>query len=175
VSFQGPFVAFVPLKYTDPSGRAWWIPILLVIDYGLDAWEIIQAARVLLDEDASQLEKEKAMGIIALTVALEMIEFDEAILTPLPIDDVVRRALIKSGLADDIGRIIISEGIDALEMGLDALMRRAGRHMKEQESSTIKVSTLPTTQPFASSILSYITVCHWKCYSDILACSRRKS
>jgi RHS repeat-associated protein len=106
------YVGNNPLKYTDPTGRVWWIVVLAAIDYGWDAWDIYQAIRVIENENSTPEEVEAANQVIALTIALEMIEPDELFATPLPIDDFIRLGA-KEGIEEGIEKAakeVVEEG-----------------------------------------------------------------
>jgi RHS repeat-associated protein len=98
-----------PLAYTDPSGH---VPVLIiaivllkVVDWGWTAWDVGASTMVLNDSDASQEDKLFASLNIALG-GLEFIEPDDILPIGLPIDDLVRKGILKafkeSGVSDMI-------------------------------------------------------------------------
>lgn len=81
--------------YNDPTGHC---PVcvvaivvgLKVIDYGWTAYDVVQAGSVYLDKNATQEMQDEATATIAMAIAFEAIEPDDASPVALPIDDIVR-------------------------------------------------------------------------------------
>jgi hypothetical protein len=93
-----------PLIYTDLTGHN---PVLIVIgvvlilakviDYGWTALDVIESSKVISDPNATDQEKSQATGNIAMAVSLEAAEPDDLIPIALPLDDLVRKGIIKLG------------------------------------------------------------------------------
>ena len=66
-----------------------------IIDYGLTAYDIIQAQQTIADPCAPPEEKLLAGLTIALAVGLELVEPDDLLPVGLPADDIARRAVVK--------------------------------------------------------------------------------
>ena len=69
---------------------------LKVVDYGWTAWDTYQSGRVLADPSASADDKFFAALNVSLAVGFELLEPDDIFPASLPIDDIGRRALLKS-------------------------------------------------------------------------------
>ena len=93
-----------PVSYIDPDGH---IPIPLIIagamllskaiDYGWTAWDSYQSLRVINDPKASESAKSEAKANLALTAVSEAIEPDDLLPIGLPLDDLIRKGIIRVG------------------------------------------------------------------------------
>ena len=139
-----------PLRYMDPNGRFAIVPVLIVagilvlkaVDYGWTAYDLYQSGRVLSDPNAGRSEKLMAGLNVALAVAFEAAEPDDALPVSVPLDDIGRRALmagaqealeeggeealeqfLRRNLGDDVAKAVLREA------GENAAARGQWHHM----------------------------------------------
>jgi hypothetical protein len=72
-----------------------------VVDYGWTAYDVYQSGQVMSDPNATQQEKDIAAADIAMAVGFEVAEPDDLLPVALPIDDLLRKGIIKG--AKEIG------------------------------------------------------------------------
>jgi hypothetical protein len=107
----------------DPSGHCPWcivaavgVAILKAVDWGWTAWDTYQSFRVLQNPDSSRSDRLYANLNIALALAFEVGEPDEALPFALPADDIARRGALGAA------REAIEAGSgDALEAALGSV------------------------------------------------------
>jgi len=89
-----------PVIYIDKNGNNPILAIFIIlakgVDYGWTAWDVSNDFKIIFDSSAIFVDKFAAATDITMAVAFEGLEPDELSPIGLPVDDIARRALMKS-------------------------------------------------------------------------------